>query len=74
MGLFKSVFRPVRTDPAQRDLTFPLAPPHPSQKNHPQPTQKPSPSRLPHHQCVDPGADSLVSPRRHRLNVSCLGR
>jgi hypothetical protein len=32
MGLFKSVFRPVRTDPAQRDLTFPLAPPTPPRK------------------------------------------
>jgi hypothetical protein len=32
MGLFKSAFRPVKTDPAQRDLTFPIPPPTPPRK------------------------------------------
>jgi hypothetical protein len=53
------------------DLTLSLPPPDPTRKKHPQPTQNDFPSRLPHHQCPDPGADSLSSPHL-RMNYADL--
>ncbi len=41
----------------------------PTQKNYPQPTQNVSPSRFPHHQCADPGVDSLGRPH---LRINCV--
>ncbi len=53
------------------DLALSLPPPAPTRKKHPQPTQNTFPSRLPHHQCVAPGADSLSSPHL-RMNYADL--
>ena len=62
MGLFKSVCRPAKTDPAERVLTLSLPPPVPTRKK----LSTTYPKRLPlktspHHQCTDPGTDSLGS-------------
>jgi hypothetical protein len=62
--------RPVKTSQQHAPWSSSSPPPSPQEK-HPQPTQNVSPSRPPHHQCADPGADSLSSPHL-RINYADL--